>query len=885
MKIFKLSFIAIFALSALVACPTSVYSQKNKEKKDKKEQKEEKKNKNASTAAAKPVGQDIPGGQARPGGAAQPKGPQELSKFVKKDAKIKKGFTTVYQQDDKWYININDSIIGRDLMMVSRISKSAEGGRSGFSGYAGDQITQAMIRFSKGPGNKIFIERVLLREKADGPLKENVKKSNTNALVASFDVVANDKSKGDNLIELTNFLVADSPIIYFGRSHKRTFGLQNFQKDRSYVSGVKTYPINTEMKSVITYGKEDGSSATYEFNVSVVLLPKEPMKPRYQDPRVGYFVHGFVDFDRNPQGVKRTSMIARWRLEPKPEDMEKYKAGELVEPQKPIVIYIDPSTPKEWVPYLIMGVNDWQVAFEQAGFKNAIRAEVAPTFEQDSTWSLEDATHSAIVYKPSDIENASGPHVSDPRSGEIIETHINWYHNVMRLLRDWYIIQCSPSDPMARSMELPTELMGQLIRFVSSHEVGHTLGLRHNFAGSSTPIYTVANLKNVDFLKKYGHATSIMDYARFDYLAQAKDNIPQELLFPCIGPYDKWAIEWGYRYYPQFATADDEVPYLRKLVSEKVKDPIYKFGTESDPSDPRFQSEDLGVNQMESNEVGIENLKYIMNNFEKWTKTPNEQYENTQEIYTQIVGQYQRYVNHVAKWVGGIFTDQKFNDEPGDIRTYVSKAKQKEAMNFLNKHLFKAPRWLVPENLFKKINSQPDAIINQVQRNTLRNLISQRVLTNLYRGEILNGTGSYTIENYFADLNSMIFAPAPANPTDAAYQRSLQKNYVQILCDLYSGANAQTLNVGGRSISTGTALEKDNTDVSAMVLAQLENLRTKFKTNSQVGSTVAKAHNKLLYDRVNRILTEPRPATPASSMATVMTRFYDETLPLPCIMR
>ncbi len=867
-KIKFTSYVVVLALLFTTTLNADLYAQSRKERKKAEKAKVEAAQKGATQ------GQVLPTQKPE----AKKKGPESLDKFVKKDAKVMKGFTTVYEQDEKWYLNVNDSLIGRDILMVSRISKSAEGSRSGFSGYAGDQISQAMIRFAKGPSNKIFIERVLLREKAEGPLKENVKKSNTNALLASFDIVANQKSSGDNVIDVTNFLLSDSPILYFGRSHKRTFGLQNFQKDRSYISGIKTFPINTEMKAVITYGKEDGTSATYEFNTSLVLLPKEPMKPRYQDPRVGYFVHGFIDFDRDPQKVKRTSMIARWRLEPKPEDMEKYKRGELVEPQKPIVIYIDPSTPKEWVPYLILGVNDWQPAFEAAGFKNAIRAEMAPTFEQDSTWSLEDATHSAIVYKPSDIENASGPHVSDPRSGEIIETHINWYHNVMGLLRNWYIIQCSPSDPMARTMDIPTELMGQLIRFVSSHEVGHTLGLRHNFAGSTASVYTVENLKNVNFLKKYGHATSIMDYARFNYLAQEGDNIPQELLFPCIGPYDKWAIEWGYRYYPQFKSAEDEVPYLRNLVAEKIKNDLYKFGTESDPSDPRHQSEDLGVNQMKSNEIGIQNLKYIMNNFAKWTKTPNEQYEDYNALYSQIVSQYQRYVNHVAKWIGGVYSEVKFTDEAGDVRKYVEKERQKEAMAFLKKNLFNTPKWLLADEVFKKTSRTPATVLGNVQRTVLNNIVNYRVLNNLYNGELLNGTASsYTIDNLFTDLNAIIFAPTAANQADAAYQRQLQKIYVQILCDLYTGANVRTMNVGGRSVSTGVVLEKDNSDIGSYVYAQLESLHNRFKNSSSVGNSAQKAHNKFLYDRIHRVLTQPRINTSSSGSVSAISFLQDST--------
>lgn len=785
------------------------------------------------------------------------KGPVSLEKFITKDTKKMGGFTTVYQKEDKWYINVNDSIIGRDIEVVTRIAKSAEASRNGFSGYAGDIVSEQTVRFEKGPSDKIFLVRVLLRERADGEMSENVKKSSTNAIIASFDIKAQSKDKKDNVIEVNNFLLSDNSIVSFGKRQKRMFNLTNLQKDRSYVKELKTFSINTEFKSVLTYGKDDGS-ATYEFNSSFVLLPKVPMKARYFDPRVGYFTVRYTDFDADPQGVKRMQLVARWRLEPKPEDMEKYKAGELVEPAKPIVIYIDPTTPKDWIPYLIMGVNDWQPAFEAAGFKNAIRAEVAPTPEQDSTWSLEDATHSAIVYKPSDIANASGPHVSDPRSGEIIETHINWYHNVMSLVRNWYMIQCAPADPMARSMEFPTELMGQLIRFVSSHEVGHTLGLRHNFIGSTCPIYTVDNLKNVEFLKKYGHATSIMDYARFLYLAEEGDNIPRELLYPCIGPYDKWAIEWGYRYYPEFANADEEKAYLSKLVAEKVKDPVYKFGTESDPNDPRLQSEDLGANHMKSNEIGIKNLKYVMANMPDWTKTPNEQYDNMREIYNQTLGQYRRYINHVIKYIGGVYNDQKTSDEEGPIYTHVEKARQKEAWEFLKKHLFTYQAWLFPAEVFEKTDLDVETILTGIYTSSFSNILNTRVLNNLYADELLNGSKAYTIENYFNDINALVFAPTPAKPVEAMNQRVMQKAYVQRLCDVYSGSfvrynlgtEIRTVNVPG--------VESLHTDLGAYALLQLETLEAKFKATSNTGSMAARAHNKFLYNRIHKTLTDPK---------------------------
>ncbi|RZM03213.1 MAG: DUF5117 domain-containing protein, partial [Pedobacter sp.] len=330
------------------------------------------------------------------------------------------------------------------------------------------------------------------------------------------------------------------------------------------ISTVKTYgltaapnPMGGGAPSAMGGGAPAGSS-TIELNTSLVILPKVPMKSRYFDPRVGYFTVGYTDFDLNPQGVKEIELIKRWRLEPKPQDLARYKRGELVEPAKPIVFYIDPATPKKWVPYLKAGVNDWAKAFEKAGFKNAVMAKEAPSAKEDSTWSIDDARHSAIVYKPSEIANASGPSISDPRSGEIMESHINWFHNVQSLVHDWYMIQTAAVDPRARKMTFSDELMGDLIRFVSSHEVGHTLGLRHNYGSSST--VPTELLRDKKFVEANGHTPSIMDYARFNYIAQPEDNISSKGLYPRIGDYDKWAIECGYKYFPEAKNAQQEVP-------------------------------------------------------------------------------------------------------------------------------------------------------------------------------------------------------------------------------------------------------------------------------------------------------------------------------------
>ncbi|MBK6935794.1 MAG: DUF5117 domain-containing protein [Chitinophagaceae bacterium] len=409
------------------------------------------------------------------------------------------GMLWVHKLDDKYYFELPDSIFGREILVVNRMSKAAAGMRSGgFFGYAGDDISRNVIKFEKGPNNKIFIRSISYAEYAKdstSPMYTAVSNSNVQPIAASFDVKSMGKDSSGAVIDVTDYVNGDNDILHFGSSTKSALRIGALQNDKSYIVSLKSFPINVEIKTVKTYGRTPvpssgsggfgggavtGGNFTVELNSSLVLLPKVPMQPRYFDPRVGFFATGYTDFDVNPQGVKSIYMIKRWRLEPKSEDVEKYKRGELVEPQKPIIFYIDPATPKKWVPYLMQGVDDWKVGFEKAGFKNAIMAKLAPTKEEDSTWSLDDARNSAIVYKPSDIANASGPSISDPRSGEIMESHINWYHNVMSILRDWYFIQTAAVDTGARKMVLDEELMGQLIRFVSSHEVGHTLGLRHN---------------------------------------------------------------------------------------------------------------------------------------------------------------------------------------------------------------------------------------------------------------------------------------------------------------------------------------------------------------------------------------------------------------------
>jgi hypothetical protein len=558
------------------------------------------------------------------------------------------------------------------------------------------------------------------------------------------------------------------------------------------------------------------------------MLPKVPMQARYYDPRVGYFAVGYTDFDANPQGVERALLVKRWRLEPREEDLEKYKRGELVEPRKPIIFYIDPATPKVWIPYLIQGVNDWQIAFEKAGFKNAIFGKLAPSRDEDPEWSLEDARNSAIVYKPSDVANAQGPSISDPRSGEIMESHINWFHNVMELIHHWYFIQCSPNDTAARKMTYDNELMGELIRFVSSHEVGHTLGLRHNYGSSSS--VPVEKLRDKAWVEANGHTPSIMDYARFNYVAQPEDKISRKGLFPRIGPYDIWAIEWGYRYFPEFKTAEEEKTHLNKWVMERLKDNRLWFGTETNNDDPRSQREQVGDDGIKGAMYGIKNLQRIVPNLEEWTRVPNRDYSNLREMYNQLTGQFSMYMSHVAKYVGGILETPKMVEEEGPVYETVPKLKQKEAIEFLNRQLFATPSWLINRDIFDKTGLNAISTIGGLQENVLNRLFATRNFSKLIDAEAAHGANAYSMLDLLADLKKGIWSELPTRGKIDVYRRNLQKSYVNILGELLAqprnnSSGVITIVLGGG----GSTAKVENSDIKSVVRAHLLNLRNEIK--------------------------------------------------------
>ncbi len=784
-------------------------------------------------------------------------GLKPYAQVITPKAKSSFGFLIVHKVDNNYFFEIPDSMLNRDILIVNRISKAPTSRQKSRVGYPGDILGSKVIRFENKDNKRILVREYSYRERSENKdgMFQSVRNSNTQPIVANFGIetIKKDSLTRNYVINVSVFLQKENPLFSFDADSKEYIGLLNMVGEGTYIDTLKAFPKNIEISTTVTYQSKKGMSnvgfletgspripLTYELNSSMVLLPEVPMKARLFDPRVGYFTVGYTDFDSNPQGIEYKKLITRWRLEPK--DEAAYLRGELVEPKKPIIIYIDPATPKKWVPYLIQGVNDWQVAFEKAGFKNAIYALEAPT--DDPSWSLEDARHSAIVYKPSDIPNASGPHINDPRTGEILETHINWYHNVMSLLRDWYMIQAGTIDEAARKMQLDDELMGQLIRFVSSHEVGHTLGLRHNFGSSHT--VPVEKLRDKAWVEANGHTPSIMDYARFNYVAQPEDGITRTGIFPRIGIYDKWSIEWGYRWLPQFQTPEDEVAFSNQSIIEKLKTDVrYTFGTESDPNDPRNQSEDLGDDSMLASLYGIKNLKRIVPQILTWSYEPNKSYAGAGEIYSGVVSQFNRYLGHVTKNVAGIYSNSITVEQTDEIaREFVPANIQKRAIAFLNEQLFTTPEWLIDRQLMEKAKILPVNVICSLQSGVLARLINKNTLDKMSENEILNGKKAYTSAQMFNDLKKVIWSNLGQSDI---YKRNMQKAYVENLINL--------LDKKGNADNNASGKRPAYSEAPAIAHGQLTELKRLATSAASMTSGTAKGHYQNLITLIDNALS------------------------------
>ena len=771
----------------------------------------------------------------RSGAPAKPDPDKTEEKEAAPALTVKPGLFGVSQHEKDWYFDIPDSLLGRRILAVTRFVSNTPGA----SEYGGEEVNEVMIYWEKAVNGNLLLRADALTIYADEgqAITKAVKISSENPIVASFKP-EKESSEGCTRVKVTSLFEGDTQVFSFPSRSKRSYNLGGVKSDASFINSIRTYPINTEVTVTKTFnysapsataavtgsrglpaGNEAGT-VTFVLNTSMVLLPEKPMQQRLFDARVGYFADGYSKFSDEQQGVESVRFIARWRLEARPEDVEKQKRGELVEPIKPIVYYIDPATPKQWRKYLIAGVNDWQVAFEQAGWKNAIHAEEWP--EDNPDMSMEDARFSVIRYLASPTANAYGPNVHDPRSGEILESHIGWYHNVMTLVHDWYQIQAGAVDPRARKMVYDEELMGDLIRFVSSHEVGHTLGLRHNMGSSSkTP---VENLRNKEWVEKNGHTVSIMDYARFNYVAQPEDGITKAGLYPRINDYDKWAIEFGYK--PTYLkTPKEDQLYWNKVIIERLaSNPRLWFGGEGNDNDPRAQREDLGDDAVLASSYGIKNLQRIIGLLPEWNAEEANQYTNARRMYEALVGQYNRYMGHVSANIGGRFVTYKSIEQEGPVYEAVPKDRQKKALNFLNDNLFKKPSWLVDVPYIYTFSDNPDSYLYTL----VNNVISS---TNLLNTGKLNRLGSfaqhdasnYKPEEYLSDLTGMIFEELGKGKDVDSYRRYLQRRYVTAALETVTGAASAT------------------TDARALVTAQLMDIQKK-AAKAKSSDAVTKAH-------------------------------------------
>ncbi|WP_224482821.1 zinc-dependent metalloprotease [Robertkochia aurantiaca] len=774
-------------------------------------------------------------------------GIKPFSKVIPADAQKDEGLFTVYTDNDKMYYEIPDSLFGREMLMVTRIAKTATN-----IGFGGGKANTQVLRWEKKP--KKVLLRVVSHEiyAADSlPIHEAVVNSNLEPILHSFDIKALGKDSTSVVIQVNDLFENDVKPLGLPEYYRDRFKVTNVDRDRTYIENLRSYPLNIEARHVKTYNSknppsnESLGSITVEMNNSMVLLPKEPMKRRYFDQRVGWFARGQTDYGLDVQESKTIRYLDRWRLEVKEEDLEKFRNGELVEPKKPIVYYIDRATPVKWRKYIKEGIEDWQVAFEEAGFKNAIIAKDPPSEEEDPDWSPEDVRYSVVRYLASPIPNANGPHVSDPRSGEILESDINWYHNVMTLLKNWYFVQTAAINPDAQKVEFDDEIMGRLIRFVSSHEVGHTLGLPHNM-GSSVA-YPVDSLRSAEFTQKYGTAPSIMDYARFNYVAQPEDK--GVALMPGIGVYDKYAIKWGYKPIPD-KSAKEEKEILDSWILEHAGDPMYRFGSQQRVVvDPSSQTEDLGDDAVKASDYGIENLKRIVPNLIKWTYEKGENYEKLDQMYGQVFSQFNRYMGHVSNNIGGVYEYYKTYDQDGAVYTHVSKDHQQKCMDFLQRQLFATPTWMLENEIVNKIEHDGSVErMRRLQTRTLNNLLDFGRLARIIENEALYGDEAYSLEEMMSELRGGLFSELRRGETIDTYRRNLQRAYVERLGYLLQEEQEQ-------SRRTASEIDASQSDIRAISRAELNTLRSLVSNAiNRTNDTMSKYHLRDLRDRIDETL-------------------------------
>jgi len=770
-------------------------------------------------------------------------------KDVIKDDFVKdEGLFNVYKDKSTYYYEIPNDRLGQELLLVTRMARTPNN-----VGYGGQKANTQAVRWVRNE-DKIFLRIVSYTNVADeeDPIYHAVRNSNLEPILKAFDIKAYNEDTTGVVIDVTSLFTSDVAPLGLSSGRRTSYKVRRLDSDRTYISSIKSYPQNIEVRNVLTYdataapSNASSNSITIEMNQSMIELPAEPMKPRLCDDRIGYFSVSMTDYSSEKQKAETKCFITRWRLEPK--DKEAYARGELVEPVKQIVYYIDPATPEKWRPYIKQGVDDWKGAFTAAGFKDAIRAADPPTPEEDPEFSPEDVRYSVIRYFSSPVQNASGPHVHDPRTGEILESDINWYHNIQNLLRNWYMIQTSAANPEARGVSFSDEVMGQLIRFVSAHEVGHTLGFQHNMGASSA--YPVDSLRSPTFTDTHGTAPTIMDYARFNYVAQPGDGVTQ--FMPRLGEYDMWATKWGYTWMDDELTPKEERERLNVWTVERADDPAMMFY--SGFGDPRNQTEDLSDNAMEASTLGIANLKRILNSLIAWTDENGKTYEDLEELYTNVLGQWSRYIGHVANNVGGVYENNKTYDQEGVVYEPVPEAQQRAAMQWMRDEVFTTPEWIVKNDILRRIEGVGTVErIRRYQVTGVNRLLDLQKMARMIEAEFMMGDDTYTISELFEDLRASIFSELAGADAISTPRRALQRGYVERLQNLMENEMTPLPAIFARF--GRVSLDISQSDIRMYVRGELETLKAQVdRSAGRTRDSKTRLHLRDLSERIDDIL-------------------------------
>lgn len=774
---------------------------------------------------------------------------KEYSKVITKDAVSDEGLFTVHKVDKKFYFEIPNKYLNKDMLLVSRLSKLPSNLGGGYVN-AGSETNEQLIVWQR------FQDKILIKSKSYNavandtlPISISVKSNNYDPTLFAFDIVAFSKDSANTVIDVTKFYSTDVKAISgISGQMRETYKVKGLDDSRSFINTIKSFPMNIEVIQDMTYNAskpsmlEETESISIQMNQSMVLLPEVPMKPRLADPRVGWFTISQYDYGSNELKSDLKTYIRRWRLEPK--DPEAYARGELVEPIKPIVYYLDPATPEKLRKYIKQGIEEWQKPFETAGFKNAIIAKDAPTKEEDPDFSPEDVRYSVIRYVASTTRNAVGPSVSDPRTGEIIESDVIWYHNHLRSYRNRYLLETGAANPSARTLQTSEEEMGEMMRMVIAHEVGHALGFPHNMGASCA--FDTESYRNGDFTQQNGIAASIMDYARYNYIAQPGDKNVR--FIRKMGAYDHYALNWGYRVIPNSKSPQDETPTLDKWILDKAGNPVYKYGKQSSTFDPSSQTEDIGNNSMKASAYGLKNLEFVANHLNEWTSNVTNNYEDLDELYKELLDVWSRYVGHVVTNVGGVYENLKNPNQAGNVYEVVPKAKQIEAMNWLQTNAFASPTWIVNLNTLKNTDyAGYTERFRNLQVRHLNNLLSLGRIGRLMDNEIL-GADTYKALDFFKDMRKGIWKEAGSAANVTIYRRNLQRAYIDRMGTLMTEEMKPTERSSGY-------YNVSQSDLRALVRGELNALKKSLTAAKALGTNPeTKYHYEDCIKRIDLIL-------------------------------